>query len=62
MKPNDRAAMAVQELVKCVDDKFTGNITFDFKKGTPVVCRKTAIQRWPDNKDPRRLDGGRRPR
>lgn len=59
---DDRAAMAVQELVKCVNEGFTGNITFDFKKGTPIVCRKTEIQRWPDKKDPGTLDGGRRPR
>lgn len=62
MEKNDRAAKAVQELVKCVDEKFTGNVCFDFKKGTPVVVRKTEIQRWPDDKYPRTLDGSRRPR
>ena len=55
---NPRATRALVELHKCVDDKFTGNITFDFKDGIPILCRKTEVQRFPNTEPPARLDGG----
>ena len=46
--------------MKCVDDGFTGNITFDFSEGVAMLCRKTEVQRWPKATDPGTLDGGKR--
>ena len=58
----DRAEKAVTEVMKCVDDGFTGNITIDFSEGVAMLCRKTEVQRWPKDADPQTLDGGTRPR
>jgi len=57
-----RAKEAVGELMECVDDQFTGNLTFDFSEGMVMLCRKTNVKRWPKNADPQTLDGGKRSR
>jgi hypothetical protein len=57
-----RAKNAAAEFLVCVDERFTGNVTFDFKDGRALVCRKLYVKPITEDEDQHTLDGGTRPR
>jgi len=58
--PGSRLERAISELVRCANDSFTGNVTFDFSEGVAMLCRKTHVEKYAKPAKPGDLDGGMR--